>query len=355
MTAVFDIGKLVRRDLDKLIPYDVHYKPGVIRMDANENPYDFPTEVKEYIFSAVKPELFSRYPDPMSWDLIVELSAQFSLEKERIMVGCGSDELILYIMTAFGPGKKVVIASPTFSMYGIHAMVAGAIPVNVPRKSDFAVDMPAMIEAAGEEPGIMILCNPNNPSGNATPVDDIAALAGSVQSLLVVDEAYIEFGGETCLPLLARYPNLVILRTFSKAFGLAGLRVGYLFADPAVVAALMKIKQPFNLNSFTQLAAISTFRFKDLFADRVKKIISGKKNLEAGLREIPGVHVFPSEANYLMFTTGFPADEVYRLMLEEGVLIRYFNLLGRGKFLRVSVGTERENEIFIEKLRKILF
>ncbi|MFZ5632589.1 MAG: histidinol-phosphate transaminase [Bacillota bacterium] len=354
MRAVFAVEELVRRDLQGLKPYNPHYAPDVIRLDANENPLDFPAEVKDYIISGMGKQFFGRYPDPLARDLVSQLAAHFGVGTENIMVGNGSDELILDIMLAFGAGKRVIIASPTFSMYAIHARVAGAVPVDVPRGPDFEVDIGAMIKAAGDEPGVMVLCNPNNPSGNATDVRDIGAIAGSVKSLLVVDEAYVEFGGESCVPLLDKYPNLAVMRTFSKAFGLAGMRVGYLLADSRVVRELLRIKQPFNVNSFSQLAARSAMRFKDLMAAQVREIIGLRNSLAQKLREVPGVKLYPSETNFILFNTVRPEDEVHRELLDKGVMVRYIEAPGRGKFLRVSVGTQRENDVFLDSLRSVL-
>lgn len=353
MSESFDPGRLKRLDLKGMEPYDAYYAPGVIRMDANENPHDFPTEVKEYMVSQMGPQFFGRYPDSMARELVYDLASFFGVGTENIVVGNGSDELILNIMLAFGVGRKVHIASPTFSMYGIHARVAGAVPVNVQRDQDFGVDVKAMIRSAGED-SVIIICNPNNPTGTATRPEDIAALAGSTNSLVVVDEAYIEFGGQSSIPLLDKYPNLLVMRTFSKAFGLAGMRVGYLLASPEVVRELMRIKQPFNVNSFSQMAARSVLKFRNLFQDRIGQIMLDRKNLDKNLREIPGVKVYPTVANFLFFSTGAPAGEVYQGLLEEGVMVRFIGVPGRGDYLRVSVGTERENNIFIDKLKSVL-
>ncbi|MFZ5595411.1 MAG: histidinol-phosphate transaminase [Bacillota bacterium] len=355
MKAVFEIGRLVREDLKDMEPYDAYYAPGVVRMDGNENPYDFPGEVTEYMENEISRQFFSRYPDPMARELVRELSSYLGVSPDCIMVGNGSDELILNIMLAFGSGgRKVVIASPTFSMYGIHARVAGAKPVLVDRGPDFEVDVRAMIGAADDEPGVIILCNPNNPSGNTTSLDDVEAIAGAVSSLVVVDEAYIEFGGDTCLSLIGRYPNLVVMRTFSKAYSLAGLRVGYLAASPGVVSELLRIKQPFNVNSFSQLAARSVLKFRHLFRERIKMIVADRDILAERMKLIPGIKVYPSVANFILFEAGEDAAGVHRLLKERGVVIRFLSMPGRGDFLRVSVGTTAENEVFLKNLAAIM-
>lgn len=354
MTAGFAAESLAREDLRDLRPYDAQYSPGVIRLDANENPHDFPPEVREYIFSRVGPQFFGRYPDPAAGELVSALADRFGLGGENIIVGNGSDEIILNIMLAFGVGKRAVIAAPTFSMYGIHARVAGALPVEVPRGRDFGLDVKALVRAGEGPPGVIIICNPNNPTGNATEPGDIEAVARSAPSLVVVDEAYIEFGGKSCIPLINKYPNLAVMRTFSKAYGLAGLRVGYLLAGEGVIREIKRIKQPFNVNSFSQLAALSVLRFGDLFESRIGEIIRDRESLAPRLKDLPGVTVYPSEANFIFFHTARPADEVYRLLLDRGVMVRYIEAPGRGKFLRTSVGTGRENEILISDLERIL-
>jgi len=342
---------LAREDLKGMEPYDACYAPGIIRLDANENPHDFPTEVNQFITSQLGPQFFGRYPDPLARELISDIAAYFGADPENIMVGNGSDELILNIMLAFGDGKKVFIASPTFSMYALHARVAGAVPVNVPRGPNFEIDVQAVVKAAGRDPGIVVLCNPNNPTGNAADIRDIEAIAESVKALVVVDEAYVEFGGESCLPLLGRHQNLLVMRTFSKAFGLAGMRVGYLLAHRKIVRELLRIKQPFNVNSFSQLAARSVLKYRELFEARIRSIIKDRECLVKRMEGIPGLRLYPSVTNFICFKTSAPALEVYRGLLNDGVMIRYIKTPEGEELLRVSVGTARENNIFTERLQ----
>jgi histidinol-phosphate aminotransferase len=336
-------------------PYEAYYAPGIIRLDANENPHGFPPEVSSYINAQMDAQFFGRYPDPLARDLVAGLAGHFGTSPENITVGNGSDELILNIMLALGSGKKVHIAAPTFSMYAIHARVAGAVPVSVPRGPGFAIDVPAMIAAAGKDPGLVMLCNPNNPTGNAAPRADIEAIAGSLpKSLVVVDEAYVEFGGESSVPLLERYPNLLVMRTFSKAFGLAGMRVGYLLAHRDVVRELLRIKQPFNVNAFSQLAASSVLKHRELFEERIQAIIRDRETLVKRMESLPGLRLYPSVTNFLCFETDVPAGQVYRGLLEAGIMIRHLKTAEGQELLRVSVGTERENGLFIHSLQSVL-
>ncbi len=354
MSNTFDINFLIRSDLKSLEPYETHYAPGAIRLDSNENPHDFPSQVRDYIMSQVGPQFFGRYPDSIARELIADLAQFIGVDTANIIVGNGSDEIIQNIMLAFGVGKNVYITTPTFGMYGIHARVAGALPVEIPRGPGFEVDYNALIEAEVDNPGIIVICSPNNPTGNAVNPSDIKNLADSVKSLVIMDEAYIEFGGESCLPLLAKCPNLAIMRTFSKAYGLAGLRVGYMLAGTPIIKELMRIKQPFNVNSFTQMAARSVLRYNDLFGNCIKEIISQRENLVEKMRELPDVILYPSAANYIFFETGKPAYDVYCGLMERGIIIRYIPVPNRGDFLRVTVGTIRENQLFIRELKQIL-
>ncbi|BAF60718.1 histidinol-phosphate/aromatic aminotransferase and cobyric acid decarboxylase [Pelotomaculum thermopropionicum SI] len=355
MYTEFDAAALARADLKALTPYEAPYYPEVVKLDANENPYGFPPEVLTAILSEVGSREFSRYPDAAAGRLRESLAGYTGVDPENIMVGNGADELILNIMLTFGTGAKFAIATPTFSMYGIHGRIASCEKVEVPRLDGFRVDVEAMKRAAGE-PGVKIavICTPNNPTGNATPPEEIEEILKSTGAIVVVDEAYAEFGGRSCIPLLNRYPNLVILRTFSKAFALAGLRVGYLLAGRPVINELLKVKQPYNLNAFSQAAARVVMENLPPFKERIKKILEERERLFTELSALPGVEAFPSQANFILFRTPMPAGEVYGGLLERGVLVRNVDGPGLSRCLRVAVGTAEENRLFIEKLGEVL-
>ncbi|HIE12064.1 MAG TPA: histidinol-phosphate transaminase [Desulfotomaculum sp.] len=345
------VRDLVRPDLRDLIPYAVPHYPGYIKLDANENPYDFSSEVLIRIFQKVGGQTFTRYPDPMAADLRRALAGYTGLAPGNILAGNGSDELILTLLLTFGSGGGVIITPPTFSMYKIHARIAGAVTVEVPRLKDFAPDVPAIIRAArAADVKLVILCSPNNPTGNVVSRDGVEALLSETAGLVLLDEAYAEFAGESCADLVPRYPRLVVLRTFSKAFGLAGLRVGYLLSDETVISELLKVKQPFNLNAFSQLAALTVLEHLPVFEERIQRIIAGRRELYHRLKEIPGVEVFPSRANFLLFRTPLPAVSVYEGLLKHRVLIRNVEGPGLERCLRVNVGTPEENETFVKAL-----
>jgi histidinol-phosphate aminotransferase len=356
MSRKFVIEDLVRPDLAQLTPYEPEIHDGVIKMDANENPYEFPGQVLEQIYKKLSSETFTRYPDPLAGELKQKLAVYAGVGPEKILAGSGSDELILNIIETLGPDAPVVVTNPTFSMYWVHSLVVGAKPLVVNRQPDFSVDIDELCRVT-EQNGCkaVFLCSPNNPTGNITPLSDLARLAGRVNALVVLDEAYGEFGGETAVPLLDQYPNIVILKTFSKAFGLAGLRVGYLLADPLVIKQFLKVQQPFNVNNFSQIAAATVLDFLPLFQQRIDQIIKDREIIFQALLSITGVsEVIPSRANYIMFKTVKPADKVFQALLERKILIRNLNSPQLPGYLRVSVGTPEENKLFLQELEQVL-
>ncbi|MEW5762144.1 MAG: histidinol-phosphate transaminase [Bacillota bacterium] len=348
-----EIEALVRPALRAMVPYRVPEHRGVIKLDANENPYPFPPAVQAAVLAAVNGRAFTRYPDGAARELREALARYTGVAPENVLVGNGSDEVILNLLLTFGTGRRVVIAAPTFSMYRLHAVVAGAEPVEVPCRADFAVDA-AALAAAAREAAVLILCSPNNPTGNVTPLEVIEELLGNCPGLVVVDEAYAEFAGVSAVELLPRRPRLVLLRTFSKAFGLAGLRVGYMLADADVVEGVWRVKQPFNVNTFSQRAALAVLRHPEPFREQIRAICRDRDALYEELRRVPGVTAFPSRANFILFRTPLPAAEVYEGLLGRGILIRNVDGPLLPGCLRVTVGRPEENARFLAALREVL-
>ena len=357
MTKDLTVDTLVRDEVKCLLPYEPHDYPDLIKLDANENPYSFPREVMERLAKELARNGLPRYPDPLSRELREALAAYTGLEPRNTLAGNGSDELIQLILLTFGGnGKRVIIPSPTFVMYQIHSTITGAVPIEVPLTEAFDLDMaPLLNEIAHPDTKVVFLCTPNNPSGNLIPLDQIKEVLDRAKCLVVVDEAYFEFGGKTVIPLLQEYKNLVILRTFSKAFALAGLRVGYLLANEEVIRELTKVKQPYNLNTFSQRAALAVLEHRAVFEDLISLIITERDRLFAEMKNIAGIHLFPTGANFILFRTIKPASEVHQELVEGGVLIRNLsNVAGLANCLRVTVGKKEENDIFLAKLKKIM-
>ncbi|GAB6157977.1 histidinol-phosphate transaminase [Desulfotomaculum varum] len=355
MREPFNLANLVRDGLDRLIPYDAQVYPDVVKLDANENPYPFPAEVSRQIGQLAAGDLLSRYPDGEAVELRRDIAAYTGVTPEQVMVGNGSDELILNILLTFGTGGRVLITNPTFSMYKIHSLVAGARPIPVPRRSDFSVDLPALVcYARQRDSRVIFLCSPNNPTGNASTLEEIESLLQQVNCLVVVDQAYLEFGGADCVPLLNRYPNLIILRTFSKAFALAGLRVGYLLAHPDVLRQIKKVKQPFNLNAFSQAAARLVLQHTTLFQEQIEAILQERQKLWQGMQNIEGVTAYPSAANFILFRTNYESKTIHQGLLQQGILIRKLGGPELPGFLRVTVGRPAENKLFLQALAEVL-
>lgn len=351
----FNAAELARADLKSLKPYEPVVYPGVIRLDANESPFDFPPEIKDYIQRNLHPQAFNRYPDPLAEDLLAALAGYTGAPKNCILAGNGSDELILNLALTFATGGKVLIATPTFSMYEVHSRVAGAEPVSIPRKRDFSIDLDEIIKQENStDTRLIFICSPNNPTANETTWEELETLLQNTRSLVVVDEAYVEFGGKSCLPLMEKYPNLAVLRSFSKSFGLAGLRVGYIIAHPGVIKEMKRIKQPFNLNSYSQRAALAVLEHLPLFQERIATIIEKRDNLWNQMSRIKGIDVLPTVTNFITFKTHRPAEEVYKELLDKGILIRNVSSPELENCLRVSVGTDEENNAFLKSLAEVM-
>lgn len=352
-----DIQKLIRKDLRSLVPYEPHPYSNVIKLDANENPHSFPAELIEKLFSGIDGEMFNRYPDPLGEELIKKIALISGFEPENIILGNGSDELIQLLLQTFGgPGRKAVIPVPTFSMYKIHSQITGTGYIEVPRDASFGIDSEVLLkELADPDATVTFIASPNNPTGNAAPESLIESIVQNAQGLIVIDEAYIDFGGRTCVNLIDKYPNVIIMRTFSK-IGLAGLRVGYLIASNQIINELLKVKQPYNVNSFSQFAASMVLDNWPLFKKQIDDIVSERNRLSNEMSGMPGITVHPSEANFILFSAQKRAEDVHRGLLEGGVLVRknLGNTHGLSECLRVTVGTREENNVFLEKLRSIV-
>ena len=349
--------RLCREALRTFKPYMPAQEEGFIRLNANENPFPLPTEVKAEIAREIMACEVARYSDSSATLLRSKLAAYTGYPPEAIVAGNGSSELIQLLMHAFlGSGQRIVGGDPTFTMYMVIARVAGVQSVEVPLLSDFSVDTEAMIATAQREEARMIfLCTPNNPTGNPMPRVDVLRVIAETDCLVVVDEAYGEFASDSFLPLVQEHPRVVVLRTLSKAFGLAGIRVGYAVAGEVVARELNKVRLPYNLNSLSQLAACVVLDYQELIKERVELIKAERQRLEKALFDCPGVTPFPTEANFILFQTARNAQEVDAVLKSDKILVRDFSahpLLP--DCLRVTVGSREENDAFIASLHKAM-
>lgn len=347
-----------RPELEDIAAYDAKDVRAEVRLSANENPHNLPGEILDKLADRVRRDIdFNRYPDPLCAHLRTMIAEANGLEPTNVLVGNGGDELILDLVLAWGgPGRTLVDLPPTFAMYGIDARITGTGVIEVPRLADFSVDADALMRVVAEhDPDIIVVSNPNNPTGTMVPETLMIDLLNATDALVLVDEAYFEFSRQTMRPHMERHPNLVILRTFSKAFSLAGLRAGYLLAHEDVIRELTKVRQPYSVNRFTQVAAALTFRERVVFEAGIRETLRFRDRLVHGLGAIPGVEVFPSEANYVLFRVQH-ASAVWRdLLHDHSVLVRDFSRTpGLEDCLRVTVGSEQEVERFIDAMEEIM-
>jgi len=346
-----------RPELEHLVPYDAKDIKVDVSLAANEHPSNLPGEIIEKLSARLKEFPFNRYPDPMASRLRELIAEANGLEPANVLVGNGGDELIFDLLLAWGgPGRTLLDMPPTFTMYGIDAQVTGTNLVRVPRTPEFALDADTILaRLAPGDIDVVMIAHPNNPTGNIAPETVLIDILNATDALVLVDEAYFEFSRHTMRPHMERHPNLVILRTFSKAFSLAGLRVGYLLAHEDVIRELTKVRQPYSVDAFAQWVAATVFRERVVFQQSIRDLMRGRDTLMHGLTAFEEVTVFPSEANFVLFRVEH-ASAVWRdLLHNHSVLIRDFSRTpGLEGCLRVTVGSDTENERFIEAVAEIL-
>lgn len=350
--------KFYRNNLKELKPYDPHELPYKVKLNANENPYGLPEEIIEEILSKAKNLEYSRYPNANSVKLSETVSSFWGLNRDNIVIGNGSDELIDYLIKAFSEkGRRIITTAPFFAMYKIYSIINGSIFVQIPLgQNNFSLNEDKILEEAKkEDSSIVFIAYPNAPTGNYFAEDKIIKIIEESGCLVVVDEAYYEFGEKTFIPLISQYDNLVILRTFSKAYSLASLRVGYLLSNPEIINEIRKVKSPFNVNTFSQLAAQVVFENKEILKNGVKKIIEEREKLTNRINELSPFKAHPSQTNFVLVEVGSKenSDLVYNNLLKQGILVQTISdpaFSTSRYFLRITVGNEEENDILIKGL-----
>jgi histidinol-phosphate aminotransferase len=353
--------KHIKSSVRALDAYSVRSKPlspELIKLNQNENPFDIPAEVKEELLEELRSIPWNRYPDVFPSQLIEALASELQLPMESIIAANGSNELMYTIMMAVvSKGTKVLIPTPTFFLYEkIVAVMEGEV-VPVPARQDLTFDTDAIIAAAlRERPALIVLNSPNSPTGQMMPAAEIQRIIDATDALVLVDEAYIEFADlPSALPMLATCDRLILLRTFSKAFSLAGLRIGYLIAQPSLCAELLKPKIPFTVNNYSSAAAMMLLRKKELISERIRYVKEQKSLLYHAMSAVAGIKTFSSQTNFLIFQTEGSSAALFEGLLSENVLIRdvsSYPMLERT--LRVNAGTESENQAFLAALKKHL-
>ena len=352
-TAFSNLESLVRSGVRQLVPYEVKNMPECIKLDANENPFPWPVGMREDLFS--EKLMFNRYPDGMAQDLKRAIATYTKIPAEGILVGNGSDELIQLILLTFGGlGKSMIIHPPTFGMYKISAQLTDTTVVEVPLLNGLDLDTEQILKASlSPEAHVVIICNPNNPTGTQFPREEILQLVRESGKIIVVDEAYAEFSGETLISEIENYPNLVILRTFSKSFGMAGLRLGYLLGQAETIALINRVRAPFNVNLFSQKAGILALNYLSEYQVQIQCLKAETQKLYEGLTQVADVVVYPTKANFILFKPGDP-DGWAAELLKRGFLVRNMGMLPIiGKALRISAGLPEENDRLLRAIREI--
>jgi len=354
-------GALLRKEVLDLHAYHVPDSSGYIKLDAMENPYLVPPGLRGEIAEAVAAAAINRYPDPTAASLKEKIRAVTGLPKAmEILLGNGSDELIqLLAMAVNKPGAVLLSVEPSFVMYKMIATFTGMRYVGVPLitnigAADFSLDMPATLAAIRrEKPALVFLAYPNNPTGNLFPAEAVAQIIQASPGLVVVDEAYYAFASDSFIPHLASYPNLLVMRTFSK-LGMAGLRLGFLAGSAAWLGQLEKLRLPYNVGVLPQVVAEILLAHHEVLLQQAEQIKRDRTKLYEQLSEIAAVKVYPSEANFLLFRVA-DANTVFNGLKQRGVLIK--NLNGHPMLencLRVTVGTPDENARFIAALQETI-
>ena len=332
----------------------------VIKMASNENPLGVSPRVREVLEKSIGQAF--RYPQSGNPRLVKALAAFYGVDAGRIFVGNGSDEIIdlLFRVRAIPGVHNAVVFRPCFGLYPTQAKMAGVELRQAPLKPDFSFDFPGLLKLVDENTTLVIVTSPDNPSGRAASADELAALAKALPPacLLVVDEAYIEFAGpeHSLLPRLGELPNVALMRTFSKVYGLAGMRIGYAILPPAIADYMWRVRLPFSLNILAEEASLAALEDAEFRERTIALVQRGRKELTEGLRSM-GCEVLPSMSNFLMFRTPEGSAGVKKLhgeLLRRGIIIRALGGYHLPDWLRVSIGTDEENELFLRHVREIL-
>ena len=353
-----NINQWVPERIQALKAYHVLTTDGMVKLDAMENPYPLPPELREAWRTCIGSVDINRYPDAGCTALKRRIRQTFSVpDRTEILLGNGSDELIQILATLVGgPSRCLMAPTPSFSMYALISAVSGSRFVEVPLDANFHIDKKQFIdEIDTHKPACIFLAYPNNPTGNSFPRDFIDQVIEAAPGLVVVDEAYHSFSKKSYLANIPFHPNLLVMRTLSKS-GLAGLRLGMLFGFPGWITQLEKVRLPYNINNLTQAGACFCLDNYRAFEEQIAEILTDRRELAAELSKRDHVQPFATDTNFILFRTDIPADDLHQSLRKQGVAIK--NLHGSNPLLhnclRVTVGTADENQRFLKALDRCL-
>jgi histidinol-phosphate aminotransferase len=341
-------------------PFDYDSSPGLVRLDSNESPFLPEPEEMETFRDELGRLALNRYPEVSGHSLREALARRWHVAPEEILLGNGSEEIISILTIAFGGGggdrpARVLYPTPTFNQYEALALAYGAQPAPVPLENDFRLDEARFAEALRRlSPALSFFASPNNPTGNRFDAEALCRLATAAEAVFVVDEAYADFGGETLIPRVRTTPGLFVMRSLSK-IGLAGLRIGALIGPADAIAELDKVRLPWNVNVVSLALGCATLRHPERLEARIREVVRLREELAATLRHIPGVDVFPSDANFLLIRTPLDGSRAFAGLLTRGVLVKNVSAPGSlDRCLRVTVGTSLDNRRCARALRDLL-
>jgi histidinol-phosphate aminotransferase len=352
------VKELIRKEINTLTEYSLRQYPARIKLNQNENPYELPQQIKDEILQRMGALSWSRYPPFVPQQQIEKLAAFTGWKAEGILIGNGSNDLLQLIFTAsLERGVPAVISQPTFTLYKLLAQGLAADVHDVPMTSTFLFDTERIIAVANEcGARLVVICSPNNPTGTFLPRIELRAIIEGTSALVVLDEAYVQFARESHASLLKEYDRLVVLQTFSKAMGAAGLRLGYALLAPALARELNKLKLPYSVNIFSLLAMETLVDRWVTIKGWIEVLKAERESVLHGLARIPTLTPHRSEANFILFESREkPPRQIFDALLAKGILIRdvsSYPMLGRG--LRVTVGKAEENHEFLTVLQEAL-
>ncbi len=342
-----------RPGLAQIKPYSVEEKEWDIKLDANESPNNLPPLVRERVMNRLEYLAFNRYPDIGMRDLRAQIAESYHLNIQNVQLGNGSSEIIMALCQLFGgPGRSIVFPVPSFSMYAVYAQASDSQPIPVKLTEDYAVPREQILKAAKQSDAkLIILCNPNNPTGTVMPHADIAYIVSQAQCPVLVDEAYVEFYGDSAVDLMAKYDNIIIARTFSKAYGLAAARVGYVLANASIIEMLGRVLMPYHINCLSLVTAEVLYQMRDEFMPGLEQIVIERKRLAGSLEEIAGIKVYPSETNFILIKTE-KAIALGEYLSSKNIGVRSFGAApGLENCIRFTVGTPLENDQLLKEIQ----
>ena len=324
-------------------------KPGtkIIKLNTNENPYP-PSPAAMAVLKELDGEWLRRYPNPFANDFRQAISDVLDVPMDWVIVGNGSDELLsVVVRSCVEPGHNVVYPMPTYVLYRTLAEMQPANIVEIPYGADYRLPIEDLVAAKG---AVTFIASPNSPSGHVVPTDDLRKLASQLSGVLIVDEAYVDFADENALPLVHEFENVMVVRTLSKGYSLAGLRLGFGIANPVLLSGLFKVKDSYNIDAIAGLMGAAAMRDQAYKNECIAKVKASRAQLILDLKQL-GFQVGDSQTNFLLATPPKQnAQEIYLALKERGILVRYFNQPGLDDKLRITVGTDEQNQILVEAL-----